>query len=580
MTSGVGWSEDDLDALDDFLAQTQRDPTETNQHTPQDPVPVSKPPSQSPPRPTPQHTTTSTSSAVSSPSTSSATTVVSCTATSTPRLASPYWQHLPDGSDPADVEDKKPAAPSAARSSPSGFSVEKATAKARGSASSRSPPTEASKGVIGSKKVITAARTGPPVSPCSKSRSSGLQISPKSKGHTPPKMRQTTLQCLVPPAPTSPPCKTENSNENSPESTACGKRAPPTTVSLVLSEKPFAPKRNRTVHEVISCSSRTDIAAFHTPWLMNVIAQAVHHNALLSVPNPFTHGSTFTTVDLSPKIVRAWVCWSKNYRPFLEAIAPGKPGAELVDKYDAWLFQFTINGPADTELEPGLHSTWEDRMDQVHLLAQRFGPEAVLLRFDPVVRYRHHRTSPDEPNEVHCNLEGDWFEKLCQVAGKERIPYISVGFVTTYKTAVRCMLQSGLEFVPHTKEEVHANIEHMVEIARLYGVQIRGCSDSAVCGIEGVSSTSCINATYIDTILSKRGKKPLSSKSRAHKQSARPGCRCTDFIDIGSYNQQKCGHKCLYCYARHGPKSTDIEDCGLPATPTANTTKVTPSKKD
>lgn len=138
------------------------------------------------------------------------------------------------------------------------------------------------------------------------------------------------------------------------------------------------------------------------------------------------------------------------------------------------------------------------------------------------------------------------------------------------------MLKEGLEFVNLSAAQKIEIVGNMQKIATEHGIKIRGCADPIVNEIPDIAKAGCVDSGRIDRLLLWKGKPPLKS----HKKNswAREGCRCISSTDIGSYEAPLlCGHKCIYCYARHGgthksdptpsSKSQDIEDIGTVSVP-------------
>ena len=92
---------------------------------------------------------------------------------------------------------------------------------------------------------------------------------------------------------------------------------------------------------IISASRRTDIPAYHAPWLMERLREG-----FAMVANPMNPRQV-RRVDLRPEAVDGIVFWSKNPAPLLayeKALRPYRC---------AW--QFTLNAYA-ADVEPGVPS--------------------------------------------------------------------------------------------------------------------------------------------------------------------------------------------------------------------------------
>lgn len=85
-----------------------------------------------------------------------------------------------------------------------------------------------------------------------------------------------------------------------------------------------------------------------------------------------TYGKEIQRVVLKPGPVRAFVWWSKDYAPWLEAWHSPESGP-MLRQFDAHCFNFTINSPSI--LEPGIRHSIDERLAQMTELARIFGPE-------------------------------------------------------------------------------------------------------------------------------------------------------------------------------------------------------------
>ena len=122
---------------------------------------------------------------------------------------------------------------------------------------------------------------------------------------------------------------------------------------------------------VISASRRTDIPAFYMPWFMSQIEAGS-----FEVVNPYNQKAHY--VPGTPDKVHTIVLWSKNFGPFIE----NNYGDRMREKGFQLFFNFTINSDCSL-LEPNVPPLGA-RLDQLEQLCQRFGPETVNWRFDPI----------------------------------------------------------------------------------------------------------------------------------------------------------------------------------------------------
>ena len=112
---------------------------------------------------------------------------------------------------------------------------------------------------------------------------------------------------------------------------------------------------------IISCSRRTDIPAFLMDWVLERIKEGY-----VDVVNPFNRKQV-SRVSLSPKDVKCFVWWSKNFREWIKTYIENK---NLFDSYKGHSFQFTINSPS--ELENNINVSLDERFEQIEWLIQEF----------------------------------------------------------------------------------------------------------------------------------------------------------------------------------------------------------------
>lgn len=271
---------------------------------------------------------------------------------------------------------------------------------------------------------------------------------------------------------------------------------------------------------VISASRRTDIPAFYLPWFMEKIQQG-----FVDVPNPFNRNQ-IRRVSLSPKDVAWIVFWSRNYHVFLK-------NYDFFDYYNLF-FHFTIT-PPDRLLEPDMISP-DEAFRQLEKLVERYGPQMVVWRYDPLVFYR-------KGGELTTNHDIRIFRRYLRTVSSLDIHrcYISVAFL--YKKLIqRVAAIPNFEFVEPKKSQKLEILQEMADLASLYGIQLYSCSNDALLKVHGMRKGQCIDGG----LLNRLGPHRVSEKM----EPTRPDCGCTASIDIGDYIETACRYRCLYCYAR------------------------------
>ncbi len=327
---------------------------------------------------------------------------------------------------------------------------------------------------------------------------------------------------------------------------------------------------------ILSASKRTDIPAFYLPWLLRRIELG-----WVDVPNPlFTQpilqaiapyddqavpgrvagppsraaldrvlarsdlpsevdrrlARLFTHVSLRPEHVVAIVWWSKNYAVYLRH-------ADRFAQYERQFFHFTVN-PRRGDLrwlEPDVPPL-DEALRQFRALAERFDPEMVAWRYDPLVFW-------EEDGQPLSNWDPDFFEDMCQHLGTLGIRRCITSIADHYR---KFQLRMRRHF-PHRRlrqphpEELAAITGAMVEIGQRYGMRLEACTESALASQPGFCAASCIDARLLDPRWEHRQGAPPPATDV--QMAGREACGCHRHADIGDYAWQECGYACVYCYA-------------------------------
>jgi hypothetical protein len=272
--------------------------------------------------------------------------------------------------------------------------------------------------------------------------------------------------------------------------------------------------------KIISASRRTDIPAFYAEWFMNRI-----HAGYVRWQNPFSWVPY--TVCLRPEDVSAIVFWSKNYSPLLPHLE------ELNQRGYGMVFHFTITGlpPLFEPLVPGL----DELLESARQLASRYGPEAVLWRYDPIV------ISNATPSEYHMRrfreiasaLEGS--TKRCHFS-------FAVFYSKVVKNTARLQDEAGIECRQIPLDEQLRIATALADIAAEHGIQMYSCCGEHLVD-ERIMKAHCVDGELLQRLFPDKIGSVLRHPTR--KQ-----CGCYESTDIGAYNT--CPHGCVYCYANAG----------------------------
>ena len=269
--------------------------------------------------------------------------------------------------------------------------------------------------------------------------------------------------------------------------------------------------------QVISVSRRTDIPSFYTEWFMNRIRAGYARYR-----NPF--GGKMYEVSLKPEDVIAFVFWSRNYGPML----PYLPHLDQLG-YGGY-FHFTITGfgnPLELRAPPT-----QKVIGVFKSLADRYSPEHVLWRFDPMI------LSNKTPSEYIIEKFGSLARQLSGYT--ERCYTSFVDFYNKTGRNLQILSKQGFCFYDPEIEEKVALTRQLAEIGKMYAIQIYACCESELLTVSGVKQAHCVDALLIHDL--------FPEKFRKLKQTpTRKGCGCFASRDIGAYDT--CIYGCLYCYA-------------------------------
>lgn len=284
-------------------------------------------------------------------------------------------------------------------------------------------------------------------------------------------------------------------------------------------------KRELRKFDVISCSRRSDIPAFLMDWVLNKIEKG-----FVDVANPFNKNQ-ITRVSLKADHVKCWCWWSKDFAQWINTY---KSNRSLFQKYKGHYFQFTINSPS--ELENGITSSLDTRLDQLKWLTEEFGTLAVNYRFDPIIFYKKKSSS-----RIKNNLNK--FEDIIERVSNVGISEVIFSFATIYSKVKKRMKSRGYYPIDPPLSKKKDIIKKMVKVCNQYNLDMKACCQPDLLEIPEITQAHCIDAYKIEKIVGT----PIS---KAKDTGQRDACGCHKSKDIGGYHGKfKCGHDCSYCYA-------------------------------
>ena len=280
---------------------------------------------------------------------------------------------------------------------------------------------------------------------------------------------------------------------------------------------------------VISASRRTDIPAFYMPWFM-----ACMKKGAFRVVNPFNNRAK--VVPAGPDQVHSIVFWSKNFDPFLA----GGYGRRLKEMGYHLFFNFTVNSESPV-LEPGVPPLGR-RVEQLAVLAGQAGPGAVNWRFDPLCFYSAGNGA------VENNMAA--FSIIAAAAAEAGIERCITSFMDFYpKIERRLKKKQKIAFCDPPMETKIEILYGMQETLETYGMELQMCCERELLENLPVDLPIRASACVPNRLLAELYGNAVSLKKDAG-QRVKAGCGCGVSVDIGSYRDHPCYHKCLYCYAR------------------------------
>jgi len=268
---------------------------------------------------------------------------------------------------------------------------------------------------------------------------------------------------------------------------------------------------------IISASYKTDIPAFYGRWFLNRLAAGY-----CLMVNPY--GRQTHRIDLSREAVDGFVFWTRNAWPFLDAL-------EAVNQRGHhFMIQVTVTG-YPRALESGVLDT-DRAIGQILTLANRWGPRAVVWRYDPIV------LSTLTPPPWHRTN----FARLAS-ALRGSVDEVVISFMQPYRKTTRNLDAAARrhDFTWHDPaiEEKRTLLTDLALIATDAGMTTTLCTQPHLLDTPGVTAARCVDTTRLSDIAGH----PIPGRRKGN----RPGCDCTESRDIGDYDS--CAQGCAYCYA-------------------------------
>ena len=279
---------------------------------------------------------------------------------------------------------------------------------------------------------------------------------------------------------------------------------------------PFRTDWTKNRDMIISASYRTDIPAFYAEWFNRRLDAG-----FCTVRNPYSGKAGRIPLDAGS--VDGLVFWTRRLGPFMDTLA------RLANRGTPFIVQFTITG-YPRALEPAVVE-WRRAIEEVRETASRYGPRAVVWRYDPVF------LSDLTPDSFHVDQVSRLAENLTG-ATDEMVTSFAHPYRKTRRNTERAASKHGFDWSDPRAGEKRRLLSTLGEIALARGIQPTLCSQPDLL-TPGFDAARCIDLDRLSDVagVSKLGR----------EKGNRPGCRCAESRDIGAYDT--CPHGCVYCYA-------------------------------
>lgn len=274
---------------------------------------------------------------------------------------------------------------------------------------------------------------------------------------------------------------------------------------------------------IISCSRRTDIPAFYYDWLQERLKEEY-----VNVKNPFNNKEYY--VSLKPDETHSIVLWSKSFHNVIN-----NPG--YLSNYNLY-FQFTITG-YNNILEPNVID-YKDAVEQVYDLSNKYGPDKINFRFDPIILSTVGEINPTYDKIGKARLI--MYERLIKDISSFGVKRCTISFVTYYKRAVNRLINNKIEYIDLSDDLKIKFTKRLVDISDKYDIQLYSCCNKVIENVNGINNGSCIDGKLLEKLFNEKC-------TKARDTGQRNNCGCSKSKDIGNYDML-CKHGCLYCYAR------------------------------
>jgi len=274
---------------------------------------------------------------------------------------------------------------------------------------------------------------------------------------------------------------------------------------------------------IVSASYKTDIPAFYGDWFMRRLDAG-----FAEVTNPYS-GKPFR-VGLTRAEVDGFVFWTRNIEPFERHLA------EVAARGFPFIVQYTVIG-YPRALDRSVIAA-ERSIAAVHRLAARFGPRAVVWRYDPIL------FSALTPAAWHRDTFGHLAECLSGAVDEVVVSFAQIYRKTARNMARAAAAHGGFAWGDAPEADKRAMLAELRALAAGNGMALSLCAQRHLL-VEGVGDAACVDAKRLADVAGRE----FGVARRAH----RTACGCWASKDIGAYDT--CPHGCAYCYAVRTPEA-------------------------
>ena len=267
---------------------------------------------------------------------------------------------------------------------------------------------------------------------------------------------------------------------------------------------------------IVSASYRCDIPAFYGDWFRARLAAGY-----AEATNPY--GGPAYRISVRPEDVDGFVFWTRNAGPFMPVLE------ELSSAGRPFVVQFTLTG-YPRALESSVPAT-ETALALIRRLAQRFGPRAVVWRYDPLL------ASELTPPDWHARNFANLAQALAGSVDEVVLSFAQI-YAKTRRNLDAASRRHGFAWRDPPEDEKRALVAQLAKIAAGEGIAASLCAQPSLLS-EFIRPAACVDAVRLSDVAGR----PICARRKGN----RSGCDCHESRDIGAYDA--CAQGCVYCYA-------------------------------